>query len=52
VGEVEVVDDTKNVVKVAFSTQSQLWFPKKVVKRVIPWLPVNSVVKVSSGPDV
>ena len=50
VGEVKYVH--KNFVAVEFPNIGTFCIPEKALKRLIPWLPVDSVVQVSNGPDV
>jgi hypothetical protein len=52
VGEVKKVHKSDNSVRVEFPDYSSIWIPEKALKRLIPWLPVDSVVQVSNGPDV
>jgi hypothetical protein len=41
-----------NTVAVEFPNIGSFWIPEKAMKRLIPWLPVDSVVQVSNGTDV
>ena len=51
-GEIEKIDKSDNTVIVEFLKIGSFLIPEKAMKRLIPWLPVDSVVQVSNGPDV
>jgi hypothetical protein len=52
VGEIKKIDKSDNTVIVEFPKIGFFEIPEKAMKRLIPWLPVDSVVQVSNGPDV
>ena len=52
VGEVFGFDKEDNTVRVEFPKIGFFEIPEKAMKRLIPWLPIDSVVQVSNETDV